>query len=477
MLMEKDAPLSLEGTKRSVGNPMREIKLPRLSPGKIAAILCSMGIFAAIALLHPLGLDPRQSLLAGSFAMVVLWWITGAVDRTVASAVLLLMFCICSGLSPAQVFTFPLSETFWVFLVSFLFSAGAANSGLVEKLILPVLLRRIRSVPALLAGFVPMAVVLVFLIPQAFARIILLAEIVRQFLSRARVREAAFAPILFSASAVSVTVNMAFLRGDYALNGVIPDIAGIPLGEGEWSLYIALPTLVFALLCAGLALLVFRRELRGAFPPERAEISREALTPAERRNALAVLLTVVVWATEEFHGISGLWVVCAGTALMFPLGMLGRKDFRAINWKLLVFLSAAFSIGPVLRSTGVTDRVFAPLGALVPQVSGLFLALAVAACCMALHLVLGSNATTVSVCIAGFQACLGDRMDPLLLALTIGVAVCGHYVFPFNNAQIMVGEGRDFAARHVVRYGVPLTALALLAVACLYYPWWRFLGL
>ena len=115
--------------------------------------------------------------------MVVLWWITGAVDRTVASAVLLLMFCICSGLSPAQVFTFPLSETFWVFLVSFLFSAGAANSGLVEKLILPVLLRRIRSVPALLAGFVPMAVVLVFLIPQAFARIILLAEIVRQFLS------------------------------------------------------------------------------------------------------------------------------------------------------------------------------------------------------------------------------------------------------------------------------------------------------
>ena len=109
--------------------------------------------------------------------------------------------------------------------------------------------------------------------------------------------------------------------------------------------------------------------------------------------------------------------------------------------------------------------------------SGLFLALAVAACCMALHLVLGSNATTVSVCIAGFQACLGDRMDPLLLALTIGVAVCGHYVFPFNNAQIMVGEGRDFAARHVVRYGVPLTALALLAVACLYYPWWRFLGL
>ena len=129
--------------------------------------------------------------------MVVLWWITGAVDRTVASAVLLLMFCICSGLSPAQVFTFPLSETFWVFLVSFLFSAGAANSGLVEKLILPVLLRRIRSVPALLAGFVPMAVVLVFLIPQAFCPDYPSGGDRPAVPLRARVREAAFAPILF----------------------------------------------------------------------------------------------------------------------------------------------------------------------------------------------------------------------------------------------------------------------------------------
>ena len=445
--------------------------------GKIAVILCSLGLFAVIVLLRPLGLDLRQSLLAGSFAAVVLWWITGAVERTAASGVLLAMFFICSGLPPAQVFTFPLSETFWIFLVSFLFSAGVAQSGLLEKLILPVLLRRVRSVPALLGSLVLMAAVLVFLIPQAFSRVILLSEIIRQFLRRSGFREAGHSAVLFTAYTISVTVNMAFLRGDYALNGVIPDIAGIPLGEAGWSLYMAVPTLVFGLLCAALALLVFRREFRDAFPRELPSVSREKLTPAERRNTAAVVLTVAVWATEEFHGVPGLWVVCAGTALMYPLGMLGRKDFRAINWKILVFLSAAFSIGPVLRSTGVTDKVFAPLGALVPQVDGLFLVLAVAVCCMVLHLILGSNATTVSVCIAGFQTILGGRMDPTLLALSIGVAVCCHYIFPFNSAIIMVGEGRDFASREVVRYGLPLTVLTLLAIACVYYPWWRFLGL
>ena len=110
---------------------------------------------------------------------------------------------------------------------------------------------------------------------------------------------------------------------------------------------------------------------------------------SERRNLVFLLAVVVLWATEDFHPLTGTLVVAAATALMFPLGLLRLPDVKAINVKLLIFLTAAFAIGGTLKSCGVADRLFSLFVPVFPQTFSPAYAAVVLLTVVLLHTVLG----------------------------------------------------------------------------------------
>lgn len=117
-------------------------------------------------------------------------------------------------------------------------------------------------------------------------------------------------------------------------------MAGLTVNEGVWAAYMLAPTLAYLLAAVLLYRFLFRRVLR-TFPSSPAQTAeRVQLTGSERRNLVFLLAVVVLWATEDFHPLTGTLVVAAATALMFPLGLLRLPDVKAINVKLLIFLTA-----------------------------------------------------------------------------------------------------------------------------------------
>lgn len=120
----------------------------------------------------------------------------------------------------------------------------------------------------------------------------------------------------------------------------LSSMAGLTVNEGVWAAYMLAPTLAYLLAAVLLYRFLFRRVLR-TFPSSPAQTAeRVQLTGSERRNLVFLLAVVVLWATEDFHPLTGTLVVAAATALMFPLGLLRLPDVKAINVKLLIFLTA-----------------------------------------------------------------------------------------------------------------------------------------
>ena len=296
-------------------------------------------------LFRPLGMSVGQGLTLGLLAAVILWWATGAVDQSAASVVLLAGFLLFSGVSPRTVFTFPLSENFLLIAVSFLFSQGILNSGLARRLLEPLLSRFAGTAPRLLLAMILCSFVTALFVPQSISRTLIVAALFSGYLERSATPEPARSALLFGLFFTGILVGLLFLRGDIVLNFSLLSISGIPLTDAQWAAYLAPPTLC-VLLCASLLyLFLFRRALRQyRSAPQEAE--RPApLGPEERRSLVLIAATVLLWAAEPLHGVSGTVVASVGTALMFTLGLLRAPDLRSVDLTALLVLTATFSIG------------------------------------------------------------------------------------------------------------------------------------
>jgi len=434
-----------------------------------------------ILLLRPFGMDWLQGGILAALILTIFWWVSGVVERTLASSFLLLVFLLFSGAPVRSIFTFPLSENFLMIVFSFLFSQGISNSGLTGKLLQPLLGRFARTPLRLLLSMVLSAFVMIFIIPQPFSRIIILSSIYASYFDTLECvqREKALKPILMAALFIlSVLTNMLLLRGDIILNNALLTMGGISMSEGAWMRYMTVPTAAFLSLATALFYLLFRKELTQYSGGVAGQQETLSLTSWEKKYLILILAVVVFWAVEDLHGVSGTVTVAVGTALMFAVGLLRLPDCKSVNVKLLVFLTAAFAIGGVLKACGVADILFSRFMVLFPSSFSWRYAVVVLLTAMLLHMVLGSNVTTMSVVVPGLMTIGAGVAPPVPLLLLIYIAVCGHFLLPFHHVVLLLGEGKGYyGSKHLARFGIPLTALMFLSALLLYMGWWSALSL
>ena len=146
-----------------------------------ASLLIPLGIL----LFQPLGLNARQSGVLAGVLLTIIWWSANIVKKIPASVFLLAVFCAVSGAGFQKVFSFPLSETFPMLVVTYLFSRAISNAGILEKIILPVLERTVHTAFACVPAIILTFFLMVYVVPQPLARLIIVAAIFDHFLKKA----------------------------------------------------------------------------------------------------------------------------------------------------------------------------------------------------------------------------------------------------------------------------------------------------
>ena len=447
----------------------------------VTSLLLSLLLPAAILLLCPFGLSRAQAALLGCIVLVILWWSFGVTGKVFASCFLLLAF-LAFGVPPKTVFSFPLSGTFLLIVLCYVFSRGVANSDIAQKALGPLLFRHVNT--PVKASFAAIAMLLmgILLIPQPLARLLLTVCLIRGYLDHTDIGEEAKGVVIFSIYVFYAAVNMIAMRADLILNTSAVGFAGLSITEGAWLKAMAVPSAVYCLLVFGLFCLLFGRQLFGvrlrAVDAEGTGGARHALAPSDRRMLAIMLGTVLLWATESLHGISASLVTLAAILLMFLNGDLRLPDLKSIDVTTLVFLTAAFSIGGSMKAAGVAEHVFGALAAIFPgSYSPLYL-LTIIGVAMAMHLILGSNTTSLSIVLPGLVAICGGMVPEEEVFFLVFFTVAAQYILPFHSVAMMIGVSNgDFPAPYVTRFGLPLSAVLLAAVFCVYLPWWRLIGM
>lgn len=459
-------------TKQSVANHIIGKKAMCIAGSTLLPLL--------LFLAQPMGMDRRQALVTALLVLVIIWWCTGLVNKMLASCVLIAGFLLFSGAPLKTIFSFPLSSTFLLIALTYLFSKGVTKSGLAEKYLEPML-RKVGNTPlkALLCGGL-MLLITIYAIPQPLARLIIVADIVKGYLDKTDGEETLKSVLLFGIFVLYVFVNMLTMNADIILNTTAAAVANLEMTDGQWLRYMAVPSLAYATAVIALLLLIFRRELAGKklrIQEPRRDAPQNTAGCWDRELLLLIAATVALWLTEPLHGIPNWAVTLCSIGVMFALGVLKAPDLKAIDISMLMFLTAAMSIGGVMSANGTADLVFSSLRGLIGSGSTVQVVFAVMLITICMHMLLGSNTTTISVVIPGVVFLCQGILPPTVIMFIVYVASATQWLFPFHSVGLMMGASKNyFTVRHVLALGIPLTLLVFAAVFGLYLPWWKLIG-
>ncbi len=431
-----------------------------------------------ILVLRPIGLTARQSAVAASVLLAIIWWSSGLVKKIPASIFLILAFALVSGTGLRTVLAFPLSETFPMIVITYLFSQAIANSGLIDKLFEPVLLRMVHTPCQCLAAMTALLFLTIYVIPQPLARLIIVATMFSQFLKRTTLPEKTKSVLMYTVFLMEAVVNMSSKDADMIMNHVAAGFSDVPISNGMWMHYMLVPTLICSVLVILLFILMFHRDMLGLKLEIRDQREKMPFSGQQKKALVIIAATILLWMTGSLHGLNNTVITVGATVLLFAIGILHREDFKAIDITTLIFLTAAFSIGGVMKESGAADKVFGLMAGIFPGGFSVRYLLVMVFVSMLIHMLLGSNTTTLSVVVPGMMILCGQLVSSPVIVFTAIVSVSFHAILPFHSVSVMIGASNGyFPSGFVTKMGIPVTFLVYGVVAGVFLPYWKIMGL
>lgn len=432
-------------------------------------------------------MELNQSILFSSLVFTIAVWATTAIHKSLASLFFLFVAAIFGKTEALSIVSYLWSDMNILIMATTLLSVGIMKTGLIHRNVEKLFRRSSGRVVKLL--FLPylFGIVLIFIIPQAFARVIIMGTIFNSLLlERTPEEKQAKQVLIFNVFMAISMVYMLFSNGEIVIN-----VAAVKFGGEEvrqaldfstWFKMMALPTLAASAVTLLLTYFVFRKELSYFSPAMVAapDSSTKELPKGKQYLAGAIMILIIVfWMTSGIHPLTPGLVSVLGVIAMYAISVLDFKDLKSVNPHFILFLMTIFSIGKILGQSGISDILFDHLKLIIPgDHSGSYL-FALIFVVMAMHLSIGSAVATMSVVlplIVPLSQSLGYR--PEVITLMTYVLVNIHFLLPFHQANVMIGTARDYyPSSYMLRFGLYMTVATPLIVLLIYFPWWKVLGL
>lgn len=420
---------------------------------------------------------------AGVVVFAIGMWATSAFPEYFTTLIFFFL-SMALGIAPADVvFSGFDSGAVWMVLGGLVIGASVQHTGL-GKRVAGILVNRARGTYFhVVAGVVVISMLLAFFIPSAAGRIVILLPIVMAVAERFGFRAGSNGHIAMALAVGLGSVYPSFsvlpaAVPNLGLMGAAESLYGIHLVYGEY-FYLTFPVVGVAttaflpvLLCR-----LFPDTIGSAEPSEPSE----AFTGPERRLGIVLLVALLFWVTDFWHGISPAWVALGAAMVLLaprigvvPTGILVNK----INLGPWFFVAGIIGMGAVVVHSGVGRLVAAHLFDWVRMAPGN------TAANFATVTGLGSLMALVTG-MPGLPAILGALAREMAAATGLPINVVlmmevGSWLLPLFPYQVppivlAIALGR-LPVPAVVRTMLCMCLFNLLVTLPLLYGWWRLTG-
>lgn len=137
--------------------------------------------------------------------------------------------------------------------------------------------------------------------------------------------------------------------------GNLDSMAGITIGFGDWAIRM-IPFVIIMIVIAWVLLTVL-------YPFKSKEIVLEIKKDDHKKTYkdyvawITFGVTILLWMTEQLHGISSNIVALIPLAVYTATGVFTKNDIKEINWEVLWLVAGGFALGYALSGTGLAKAM------------------------------------------------------------------------------------------------------------------------
>lgn len=234
-----------------------------------------------------------------------------------------------------------------------------------------------------------------------------------------------------------------------------------------------------------------------AFPPEIKEFTNGSIGEAKDRLAalgrvdlaekkcLAILaVTVLLWMTQEWHGLPVAVPALLAVVLMCTpgIGFVKWTKLMEVKWDTFLLVGATISLGNAFNYSGAASFVAEPI-LRMEWVAGLLaipvLAVLVLTVFTQIYHVGVANIATCVVTLVPivFQVAVRLEADPVLFGITVGIASLYGYVLIVETLPAIIVHGENtFDSKDFLRVGIWLSIAVTLITWLVAATWWQWIG-
>jgi len=192
------------------------------------------------------------------------------------------------------------------------------------------------------------------------------------------------------------------------------------------------------------------------------KVAGKAPQTAKTTTALVILLGVIL--ASSFSLAPVVLVAVTGALLMVITGVLTpHSAVRALNWNILAIMAASVGLGTIVVSSGLGDWLSDGVLALSGGRAALIIVVFAVATALITNVVTNAAAAAILTPLA-ITVAADAGMNPVVLLTLIGTCISLTFLNPIaHQTNLMVMGPGGYSTATFVRYGIPVTIVALLA--------------
>lgn len=402
------------------------------------------------------------------------------------AALLFFVTCALGGIAPPAVFLAGFTgPAVWLVISGAIIGTAMHHTGLAQRLGRRLAGRNIRGLPSLIIRVAVFSAALVFIMPSAMGRILLLLPMLEAVAAAAGLApgDRRATGILLAGVFATFFPAMAVLPANVPNNVMAGLMETTGLGPLSFTSYLILHFPVLGLIKLGLIIGVLLFTYRGGgplsvtIPPD---ASARPWAASEKRLAFVLGATILLWVSDGWHGVPTAWVgMLAAIMCLWPRGgLMPETGLRAVGLEPVFYVAGVIGIGAVLGHSGAADRLAALVAGLVGLIGStptvtLFALVAIMAVLGLLVMIVAIPAIVTPIS-QGLATATGLSVEMVTMSQVIAFSTV---FFPYQAPPLAIaGQAKPYIRRDMARLCLILALLSVLIIWPLDLLWWRLLG-
>ena len=442
-----------------------------------------IGLVLFLVPISPIGYHPVLR-TAGIVTMTLGLFVTAALPEYLSALIFFFLCLIFSVAPPDVVFSGFLSGAVWLVLGGLILGIAIEESGLAMRIARNLEKLFGGNYLSIITGTVVMMTLLAFLMPSAVGRVTIMLPVILALADRlgfVKARNGRIGMVL-AVGVGTLIPTFSILPSNVpnvVLAGAAEAIHKIQFTYSDWFI-LHFPVIGLLSMC------VLPLMIRCIFPDEISARNSDTeiktpLTIVEKKLICILIVTLTLWGTDNFHGVSPAWIsLGAGIFCALPFtGLLPAAEIiKKINFGPIIFLAGVIGMGSVVTQSGLGE-VLANWLIINFDVTpgdnfGNFLSVVGIGFALQLVTTLPGQPAIMTAVAESLSVSTGW---PLVTVLMAQVSAWALVIFPYQAPPLVATKaisGLPISA--FLRLLIPFVVFGWLVSVPLQFLWWEFLG-